>query len=155
MKPTASRPEDRAYFFDGGLRFSCTQCGKCCAGAPGTVFMNAAESERLARHLGLPVEQFLAEYAYPVEGGHSLRETGENYACILFRDERCTVYEVRPSQCRTFPFWAENVRSETAWRKTCRNCPGIGQGRLYSREEILSIAADSLNEKVVAEGTSA
>ena len=145
--------EDRAYFFDAGLRFGCTQCGQCCTGAPGTVFMNATESARIATHLGLPVAEFLEKYAYPTEGGHSLREVGDNFACILFREERCTIYDVRPTQCRTFPFWAENVRSEAAWKRTCRACPGIGQGRLYLREEILAIAADSMNEEAVADGT--
>ncbi len=153
MKRTSPRPEDRPYFFDGGLRFGCTQCGHCCAGAPGTVFMNAAESERIARHLGLTREAFLGQYAYPVDGGHSLREVGDNYACIFFRNERCTIYDVRPTQCRTFPFWSENIRSETAWKKTCRSCPGIGQGRLYARDEILAIAADSMSETAVADGT--
>lgn len=153
MKPAAQRAEDRAYFFDRGLRFGCTQCGGCCTGATGTVFMNAEESGRIARQLGLDHAAFLERYAYPVEGGHSLREVGEHFACIFFRNERCTIYAVRPTQCRTYPFWAENVRSEAAWKKTCRDCPGIGQGRLYEREEILSIAADSLNGAAVADGT--
>lgn len=150
---TLRRPEDRSYFFDAGLQFGCTQCGGCCTGAPGTVFVNEAESTRLARHLGLNREDFMARYAYPVEGGHSLREVGPDYACIFFRNERCTIYEVRPTQCRTYPFWAENVRSEAAWKKTCRECPGIGQGRRYTRDEILAIAADSLNGQAVADGT--
>ncbi len=153
MKPAAQRPEDRAYFFDRGLRFGCTQCGGCCTGATGTVFMNAHESGRIARHLGLEPADFLERYAYPVKGGHSLREVGENFACIFFRNERCTIYDVRPTQCRTYPFWAENVRSEAAWKKTCRDCPGIGQGRLYLRDEILAIAADSLSQSAVADGT--
>lgn len=153
MKPSAQRPEDRAYFFDQGLRFGCTQCGGCCTGASGTVFMNAQESERIARHLGLELATFLERYAYPVKDGHSLREVGDNFACIFFRDERCAIYDARPTQCRTFPFWAENVRSEAAWKKTCRDCPGIGRGRLYRRGEILSIAADSLNQGAVADGT--
>jgi Fe-S-cluster containining protein len=153
MKPNGARPENRPYFFDAGLRFGCTQCGHCCTGATGTVFMNAKEAERIARHLGLDVEAFLQQYAYAVPGGHSLREVGKNFACIMFKDEHCTIYEVRPTQCRTFPFWSENVRSENAWRKACRQCPGIGQGRLYGREEILAIAADSMDETAVADGT--
>ncbi len=147
MPRPVKRPEDRAYFFDAGLRFGCTQCGACCTGAPGTVFMNADESARIARHLGLEPEDFLKHYAYPVKGGHSLREVGEEYACIFFRDRRCAIYEVRPTQCRTYPFWAERVRSEAAWQKTCRECPGIGRGRLYTRDEILALAADKLEEK--------
>lgn len=139
------RPEDRPYFFDGGLRFGCTQCGQCCTGAPGTIFMSASEVTRMARHVGLPRAQFLARYAYPMEGGHSLREE-KNGDCVFFREGRCAIYHVRPTQCRTYPFWPENVRSEAAWKSTCRDCPGIGQGRLHSREEILSLVQQSLEE---------
>lgn len=146
MKATTPRPEDRPYFFDGGLRFECTACGKCCAGAPGTVFMNRAEADRIARHLQLETDDFLRQYAYPYKHGHSLREVGENYACIFFKDNRCTVYEVRPTQCRTYPFWSENVRSEMAWRKTGKACPGTGQGRLFTREEILARLAEATDE---------
>jgi len=139
----ARRPEDRPYFFDAGLRFGCTECGQCCTGAPGTIFMNEAESKRIARHLGLLRAAFLKRYAYPMEGGHSLREE-ENGDCVFFRQGRCSIYHVRPTQCRTYPFWPENVRSEAAWSATCRACPGIGQGRLYGREEILSLVQQAL-----------
>lgn len=132
------RPEDRSYFFDEGLRFECTGCGDCCCGAPGTVFVNREEADRIARHLQLDVGDFLSRYAYPVEGGHSLKEVGDDYACIFFKDNRCTIYEARPVQCRTYPFWVENVRSEVAWKKTRRVCPGVDRGRLYTRVEILA-----------------
>ncbi len=138
------RPEDRAYFFDAGLRFECTGCGRCCTGAPGTVFMNRETSERIAAHLGLSRAVFLRRYAYPFKGGHSLREK-PNGDCIFFSEGKCDIYPVRPTQCRTYPFWPETVRSEAAWRETCAACPGIGQGRLYSREEIIAQVQESLD----------
>ena len=138
------RPEDRPYFFDGGLRFGCTQCGQCCTGASGTVFMNRDESERIARHLGLDHGEFLSRFAYPMTGGHSLREE-KNGDCVFFKEGRCSIYKVRPTQCRTYPFWPENVRSERAWAEVCRECPGIGRGRLYDREEILAIVQAALD----------
>jgi len=147
-----ARPEDRAYFFDDGLRFGCTQCGDCCTGAHGTIAVNAREAERISAHLGLSVDAFLGEYAYPVDGGHSLKEQA-NGDCVFFCNRTCSIYAVRPTQCRTYPFWAENVRSEPAWKRTCRECPGIGAGRLYGREEILRIAAESLDARAVADGT--
>ena len=123
------------YFFDNGLRFSCTQCGKCCTGAPGKVHVTASEAAGLAAHLGLTVPVFTARHMRLLDGELLLREK-PNGDCIFF-DRGCTVYLARPRQCRTYPFWIQNLRSEDAWRSTCTDCEGCGQGRLYTREEIL------------------
>jgi Fe-S-cluster containining protein len=144
--PRARRPEDRPYFFDAGLRFGCTQCGQCCTGAHGTIFMNREESGRIAQHLGLARGLFLRRFAYPMKGGHSLREK-ENGDCVFFADGRCAIYTVRPTQCRTYPFWPENLRSEAAWSRACRECPGIGEGRLFGREEILALVQQQLDSE--------
>ena len=45
-------PEDRSYFFDAGLRFSCTQCGKCCTGEPGIVRATPTEIARIEKLTG-------------------------------------------------------------------------------------------------------
>ncbi len=138
------RPEDRPYFFDAGLRFECTGCGQCCTGAPGTVFMNAPTADRIAAHLKLTRAAFLKAYAYPLRDGHSLREK-PNGDCVFYADNKCAIYSVRPTQCRTYPFWPENLRSEAAWRRTCGECPGIGGGRAHGREEILARVQESLD----------
>ena len=35
------------------------------------------------------------------------------------------MYQARPSQCKSYPFWAENLRSERSWNKTVTFCPGL------------------------------
>ncbi|MCO5045882.1 MAG: YkgJ family cysteine cluster protein [Kiritimatiellae bacterium] len=145
---TTRRPEDRPYFFDAGLRFDndvCASCGRCCTGEPGTVFMNRATAERIATFLKMDCDVFLERYAYPFRTGHSLKEK-ENGDCILYENGRCTIYPVRPTQCRTYPFWPESVRSEAAWKRTAKACPGVGKGRLYSREEILKLVGETIED---------
>lgn len=105
--------------------------------------MNRETSERIAAFMGLEHDEFLAQYAYPFRNGHSLKEK-ENGDCILYKEGRCTIYPVRPTQCRTYPFWPENVRSEAAWKRTAAECPGIGQGKTYSREEIIALVQESI-----------
>jgi Fe-S-cluster containining protein len=39
-------------------------------------------------------------------------------------------------QCRTFPFWPENVQSARAWEALKSFCPGIDEGDWHSPEEI-------------------
>ncbi len=121
-----------AWYRDG-LRFACTQCGHCCT-TEGYVWVDRREAERLADHLGLTLEQFAKRHLRTVDRRWALTDRSDG-ACV-FWDEGCTVYPVRPGQCRTFPFWKENLASDEAWRETAQECEGIGEGRLYRRREI-------------------
>jgi hypothetical protein len=57
-------------------------------------------------------------------------------AFSMDRSRRCTVYEARPRQCRTWPFWDSNLKRPEDSRHTCQVCPGSGQGKLHSIEVI-------------------
>ena len=60
----------------------------------------------------------------------------ENPDCVFLKDNKCSVYEGRPTQCRTWPFWPE-VMKPKAWRRdVVEFCPGANKGRLYSAKEI-------------------
>jgi Fe-S-cluster containining protein len=123
-------------WYQDGLRFRCTRCGNCCTGEPGHVWVNAEELATIAEHRGEPVEEVVALYTYVGYRGRSLREKG-NGDCVFYdRQAGCTIYSVRPRQCRTWPFWESNVRSPAAWERTCKVCPGSGRGDLIPPEEI-------------------
>ncbi len=126
------------YFFDEGIRFECVHCGQCCTGRPGVVRVTDDKIDAIAHHSGLSRDQFTVRD----EPGMRLREEADG-RCIFF-DGHCTVHAVRPSQCRTYPFWYKNMRSEERWAQTCRECPGIGHGRLIAREEILQAIHESM-----------
>lgn len=130
-----------SVWYVGGLRFSCTQCGRCCGGGPGFVWLSDDEVRRIALFLGLTTETFLNRYARRVFGRWSLREAGasQNYNCVMLGAKGCTIYPVRPQQCRTFPFWPENLRSPQRWRALRKFCPGVDHGRLYTLDEIQAI----------------
>lgn len=126
-----------ANWYAAGLRFGCTQCGRCCTGKPGTVKVSNADIQRLAKRGGFSETRFRADYTRPLAGGiTSLRER-EDGACVFYdSNQGCTVYDLRPRQCRTHPFWRANLKSPAAWEAAARGCPGIGQGDLCSAEEI-------------------
>jgi len=126
-----------ASWFREGLRFSCTQCGHCCTGEPGVVWVSRSEIDDLAKFLGVTVADFALRYLRRVDGRLSLIER-PNGDCIFF-SKGCTVYPVRPRQCRTFPFWSEHLRSRRAWDEAAEACPGMNQGRLYSTAEVTRI----------------
>jgi len=124
-------------WYKDGLRFECTQCGDCCTGAPGFVWVNQEEIDALAAKVGIDVDAFEKKYVRKVSGRRSLVEF-PNGDCVFFDTEKrnCSVYEARPRQCRTWPWWNSNLESEAAWKETCEVCPGSGRGKLYSIEQI-------------------
>ncbi|MCS6969521.1 MAG: YkgJ family cysteine cluster protein [Planctomycetota bacterium] len=133
-------------WYAAGLRFACTRCGRCCSGAPGHVWLSEAEADAIAERLGLERGRFREVYTRLVwRGGEprrSLRERGDG-ACVFWsRAHGCLIYELRPRQCRTWPFWASNLVSPEAWQETARDCPGIGRGPLHDAATIAALAAD-------------
>ena len=123
-------------WYKDGLRFKCTHCGNCCTGEPGYVWVDEAEIEAIARYRTEPAEQVIGLYTRVAKQGRSLREK-ENGDCVFYdRAAGCTIYPVRPRQCRTWPFWQTNVETPQAWQKTCEICPGSGKGDLISADEI-------------------
>lgn len=128
---------DKEPWYKDGLRFTCTQCGDCCTGAPGFVWVDEEEIEKLAARLDKSVPEFEAHYVRLVGRDKSLVEF-PNGDCVLLdpHTRKCKVYEDRPRQCRTWPFWESNLEDERAWQETCEVCPGSGQGKLHSLEVI-------------------
>jgi Fe-S-cluster containining protein len=126
---------DEPWYKDG-LQFRCTRCGNCCTGPAEYVWVNDEEIAAIAAHRGESVEQVTGLYTRQANRGRSLRERLSGDCVFYEAGKGCTVYPVRPRQCRTWPFWESNVVTEEAWQKTCEICPGSGKGNLISEEEI-------------------
>ena len=123
-------------WYQEGLRFRCTQCGHCCTGAPGYVWIDDDELNAIAEFQGVPLTQARELYSRQVGTERSLRERS-NGDCIFYDQKTgCTIYPVRPRQCRTWPFWESNVKTPEDWEETCHKCPGSGQGDLIPADEI-------------------
>ncbi len=112
-------------WYENGLKFKCTECGKCCGGAPGYVWLTDSDIQRLTEHLKITKEELIKKYCRQVGGRISLKERSVTYDCIFLKDSRCSVYDGRPTQCRTYPFWGKNVASKRAWNETAIECEGI------------------------------
>jgi len=112
-------------WYKEGLRFECTGCGKCCTGGPGYAWVTPEEIENIAKYLDMPVNDFVKKYCRKVQGRWSLTEIKPEYSCVFLKEKRCTIYPVRPTQCRTFPWWKENLSSPEAWAEAAKSCEGI------------------------------
>ena len=123
-------------WYSAGLKFTCTECGDCCSGTPGYVWVTNAEIEALAAAMRMEVESFEEQYVRQVGARKSLKEFPNGDCVFLDEKRRCHVYTARPRQCRTWPFWDSNLKTEDDWKHTCEVCPGSGRGQLHSLEEI-------------------
>ena len=95
--------------------FQCRRCGACCRHVRQSVPLETLDAFRLAKYLrdcGKPIsciDDVLARYTEPVllhESGYTvfmLKVVGPEDACVFLQDNRCTIHEVNPRACRTYP----------------------------------------------------
>ena len=107
---------------------ACESCaGNCCIGESGYIWINIVEIEALSKYLGLTLDNFREKYLFKVGYKYSIKEVklGENsFACCFFDLEKrkCSIYDYRPTQCRTFPFWEYFKNNE---KEVYKECPAI------------------------------
>ncbi len=155
-----SQIEKARPWYADGLSFTCRQSGRCCTGGPGYVWLTIEEINRLARHLHISPDEAIERHCRKIGNRYSLNEHRNSqgqYDCTFLTYEQpsrpssgcsltvlhprsvCTIYPVRPLQCRTWPFWDGTLASRKAWELAAQRCPGINHGRRYSLEQIESL----------------
>lgn len=118
------KKEGFSYTFDAS---ACASCGgRCCTGESGYIYVDKSEIESISTFLNMDVRDFLSEYLYKKGFKYSIKErkVGDSYECIFYdsKTNGCMVYEARPLQCRTFPFWDY---FKTRVDELQLECPGI------------------------------
>jgi Fe-S-cluster containining protein len=132
----------KSAWWEDGVRFACQGSGKCCVshGEFGYVYLTGEDRTNMARVLGLTRSAFTKKYCKKTDGVWHTKDR-EGSACIFLEGKRCSVYEARPMQCRTWPFWPE-VMNAKSWAKEVKAfCPGVGKGRLIKADEIRTALA--------------
>ncbi len=119
------------------VRFECEKgCTNCCA-KPGWVYFDKEDLTNAAEYLDIKVGEFKKQFQLePMGYGHWEMGVTENEPCPFLGKQGCSIHEVKPKQCRAFPFWEENLRTRKDWKKTGEHCPGIGEGPAWSPDLI-------------------
>ena len=138
----------RGAWWAEGVPFTCQpDCGRCCDEPGGIVYLSQNDVKRISEHAGLTAQEFLRkDCTTTLDGRYILRSNQSDGICIYLDEKKqCTIYEVRPQQCKAFPWWAENLRSKRSWNKVTSSCPGLTaeDAIVISGEEIrLHVNAD-------------
>jgi len=114
--------KDYPYKFNETICASCD--GNCCIGESGYIWITKNECIKLAELLDISLEELGEKYLFKVGYKYSLKEkliSKNNYACVFFDliKKKCSIYEARPSQCRTFPFWEYFLKNKEEVKKEC------------------------------------
>lgn len=112
------------FRFDPG---ACKRCqGRCCRGTSGHVWVNQKEIHALGLFLKSNAIDVIDRYLHRIDNRYAMKEQSDagGYACIFYdtQKHRCSIYEVRPSQCRQFPFWEYFKRH---YDLLIEECPGV------------------------------
>jgi len=121
--------KEKGYNF-GFDHKACENCsGYCCTGESGNIWVNKEEIKKIAGFLDLSSEDLVKYYLTKIHYKYSLKELkiSGDFQCVFFDDKNknCSIYEVRPNQCRTFPFWdyfknnIEEITKECLGIKIC------------------------------------
>ncbi len=146
-----------------GVEFSCEMCGSCCRGFDeGEVYLYFDDIKRLADHIklkGTPgLKKFVKKYLKIINDSFFWKEpdqkrgrtykfktlgfnfSGDDEHCHFLRDNKCSVHEYRPFQCRCFPWWQllvlnKNKGNFEEYSKKCRGLQLL-KGTFYSADTI-------------------
>ncbi|GAB4334310.1 MAG: YkgJ family cysteine cluster protein [Desulfobulbaceae bacterium] len=118
------RREGFPYSFDPA---ACSRCpGTCCRGRSGNIWVSSPEIDRIAAYLSISRIELVMTFLRSVDNRFSIRERpgDQQYECVFLDTvaRGCTIYPVRPAQCRSFPFW-DYFR--TRLEELARECPGV------------------------------
>ena len=106
---------------------ACESCeGKCCTGESGYIYVSKSEIQNIALLLEIDINEFVHKYLFKKMYKYSIkeRENAGSYECIFYdaKNHGCTIYDARPLQCKTFPFW-DYYKTRVDELKL--ECPGI------------------------------
>ncbi len=131
------------------------------------IYLTGKDIEAISRKRGLAPEEFVDTLYEEKKGSVRVEEGGgkvildlpvmksrvSDGACVFFEEGRgCTIYPVRPTACRLFPFVVAEksgpsgvIILEIGYNPTC---PGMGKGKEPDRKRLEKLVGDQFVERM-------
>jgi len=102
-------------------KIDCLQCAACCKNY--SPRFKTPDIKRISKHLGKKESEFIDTYLKVDEDGDFVVKSAP--CPFLGSDNRCSIYEVRPSDCARFPYTGEDVilKRQALTLKNASFCP--------------------------------
>jgi len=127
------------------IRFECQRCAKCCGDTPErerTILMLEEEVKRISEITKLKPEEFSIPSPSKEPYKYTMRK--KDGKCIFLKGTDCQIYPHRPLLCHFYPFWLEQLGSESFEFKVSKECPGVGLGKVIEEEDFRAMLAKAL-----------
>ena len=101
------------------IQFHCFQCGNCCHSNQGYISLEIDEILSIQENINFDLSLHIERSAT----GHYLLRT-INGKC-LFYSESCLIHQVKPRQCKKYPFLKSITQNHFLWKETQKKCKGL------------------------------
>ena len=132
------------------IRFSCNGCGLCCGDTPEKtrhILLLRCEKEKIAKQTGMPENKFSKETKDKQPYCFEMKKTNVG-KCIFLKNNKCTIYSLRPLICRFYPFQLTyDLNKEMHVFDFTTECTAINQGKPFSKkefEQLFELARETL-----------
>lgn len=107
VKNSAIKKDGFSFSFN---QAACGSCGaRCCRGNSGNIWVTSNDINNICKLLGVNQIDGLRLFFQKRENQYTIREQlndHNDYRCIFLNNlNLCSIYDARPAQCRTYPFW--------------------------------------------------
>lgn len=102
-------------------KIECLQCANCCKNY--SPRFKTPDIKRISKHLGMKESEFIEKYLLVDEDGDFV--VNSKPCPFLGKDNFCSIYEIRPSDCIRFPYTDEDVfiKRQNLTLKNSTFCP--------------------------------
>lgn len=128
------------------IKFECIKCGLCCGDTEQKtrrILLLQTEAQKIAAETSQPLISFSDKINDNQPYCFEMKKTSEG-KCFFLKDNKCSIYEVRPIICVFYPFELKLPPNERKYVfDFTPECPGINQGkafRLKDFEKLFEIA---------------
>lgn len=116
------------------------------------MYLNEAEASKIASKLKITIIEFVANYCEERESDDgiltSLRSKPERRECVFLENNKCSIYDTRPTQCATYPWWPQNLMGKSEWRGESFRCEGIKEIKI-DMEDSLNVSKENIMKELI------
>lgn len=115
------------FDYPAHISFVCSECGLCCGDTSikvRNVLLLKSDVERIAKLTKREISTFAVKTYDNLPYLYEMRK-GSDKKCVFLKDNKCSVYDVRPLICRFYPFELSTNDEDMHIFRVTKECLGV------------------------------